>query len=125
MVYVYYNKETFDVIGWYIDKMDQLNQPFVELEDDHHIKLIEKLNSNSNLKAIVVNNTVVLVKTEPKITWDDIRAQRNFLLKETDYTQLPDYPAEKGKKYKKYRQTLRDITTLFKSPKDVKWPEIE
>ena len=37
------------------------------------------------------------------------RAQRNAVLRETDWTQLADAPANTKKRYKAYRQALRDL----------------
>jgi hypothetical protein len=45
--------------------------------------------------------------------------ERNRLLAETDWTQLPDVSQEISKKYLPYRQKLRDIT------KDPNFPFIE
>lgn len=41
---------------------------------------------------------------------EDIRNTRNALLKETDWTQMPDIPDNLKDKWKDYRQQLRDIT---------------
>lgn len=44
--------------------------------------------------------------------WQKIREKRNELLKESDWTQLPDSPLDEFKKYewKIYREFLRNIT---------------
>jgi hypothetical protein len=56
--------------------------------------------------------------------WTIIRARRNNLLSACDYTALSDYPITTTKKadWKKYRQALRDIPQVFKSPDDVVFP---
>ena len=55
--------------------------------------------------------------------WDAIRAERNRLLAECDYTQLVDSPlsTEIKAQYVTYRQLLRDITNAI-SPEEVIWP---
>lgn len=40
--------------------------------------------------------------------WDQIKLWRNAELRQTDYTQLPDSPADKGA-WTEYRQALRDL----------------
>ena len=52
-----------------------------------------------------------------------VRGQRNTLLEESDWTQLPDSPLseEKRLEWKTYRQELRDITN-YDSPDHIIWP---
>ena len=54
---------------------------------------------------------------------EDLRRERNMLLKETDYMGNSDVAMPT--KWKTYRQELRDITKKFKSmnDKDFKFPE--
>jgi hypothetical protein len=56
--------------------------------------------------------------------WGQIRDWRNHLLAMTDYRMIDDYPGTTTKKadWKKYRQALRDIPQVFKSPDDVVFP---
>jgi hypothetical protein len=42
--------------------------------------------------------------------WANIRARRNTMLAECDWTQLPDAPVDSAA-WATYRQALRDITT--------------
>jgi len=74
-------------------------------------------------------------KTEPKPTkehleslWNDVlkdemRQERNQLLKDSDFRMLPDYPNTNKEAWITYRQDLRNLpetwvneTTLFPSP---------
>ena len=52
------------------------------------------------------------------------RGKRDALLAETDWTQMPDVPAETREKYGTYRQALRDITKQKGFPRTVKLPEV-
>ena len=54
----------------------------------------------------------------------DLRAMRNHLLIETDWTQGADSPLTDSQKtsWATYRQSLRDITKTATSLDDVKWP---
>jgi hypothetical protein len=56
----------------------------------------------------------------------EVRAQRDKLLKETDWTQVNDtpLPAESVAAYADYRQALRDIPQQNGFPYDVVWPVI-
>jgi len=53
--------------------------------------------------------------------WNVIRAERNKLLVESDWTQLPDAPVDAAA-WATYRQALRDITTQA-DPFAIVWPE--
>lgn len=55
-----------------------------------------------------------------------VRAQRDKLLAETDWTQVADAPIddETKKAFRVYRQALRDITEQEGFPADVAWPEM-
>ena len=69
-------------------------------------------------------------KTAEELTQDslnianEVRAKRNQLLIETDWTQVADAPVNK-EAYATYRQALRDITTQEGFPLDINWPSLE
>jgi hypothetical protein len=52
----------------------------------------------------------------------DVRAQRNNLLIESDWTQIDDVPVNK-QAWAVYRQALRDLTEQEGFPWDLTWPE--
>ena len=52
-----------------------------------------------------------------------VRAERDRLLAESDWTQLPDVPLTTKEAWAAYRQALRDITEQPGFPFDVVWPE--
>jgi hypothetical protein len=60
--------------------------------------------------------------------WQEIRQQRNILLAETDKLVVIDrwntLSEEKKDALVKYRQILRDIPTLFKTPSEVIFPTL-
>ncbi|WP_404389910.1 tail fiber assembly protein [Pseudoalteromonas phenolica] len=55
---------------------------------------------------------------------DIVRKDRNDLLAQTDWTQMPDAPlaTEKKTEFAEYRQALRDITNNLDNPNEVTWP---
>lgn len=63
------------------------------------------------------------IQRETDGMWIGIRARRNILLSETDWTQLPDSSISNEKKiqYSVYRQQLRDVTNQ-PDPKNIVWP---
>lgn len=58
------------------------------------------------------------------LSWASVQESRNYLLKQSDWTQLLDVPLseEEKEKWVLYRQELRDITKTFRSPEQVVWP---
>ena len=53
--------------------------------------------------------------------WNQVRAYRDELLKESDWTQGDDVPSSIKTPYQTYRQSLRDITT-GSDPDALTWP---
>lgn len=51
-----------------------------------------------------------------------VRAERDRLLSESDWTQLPDVPAATRSVWATYRQALRDIPQQAGFPANVVWP---
>ena len=57
--------------------------------------------------------------------WKIIRAERDKLLRESDYLILADAPVDETQKqeWTTYRQSLRDIPQTFSNPDDVTYPD--
>jgi hypothetical protein len=73
----------------------------------------------------VKNKEAVFVSTLTKneLSWENARAIRNNLLKESDWISAPDAQPKPSKEtWLSYRQALRDITTTFSNPTEIVWP---
>ena len=53
--------------------------------------------------------------------WDIVKQQRDTLLQQSDYTQLPDVPLDNKPEWATYRQELRDVTNQ-PDPFNIVWP---
>jgi hypothetical protein len=53
--------------------------------------------------------------------WGGVRDERNRLLQESDWTQLPDVPIDTKEAWATYRQALRDVTDQ-PDPFNIVWP---
>jgi len=64
------------------------------------------------------------VQKETEAQWERLRNIRNYLLRQTDWTQLNDAPTDQLQQVSwiLYRQKLRDITKVVTDPFDVEWP---
>lgn len=69
----------------------------------------------------VVDRTPEDVVKLQQMKSDSIRAERDDMLRLSDWTQLPDAPVD-IQAWKTYRQKLRDITTQDEFPNNVVWP---
>ena len=57
--------------------------------------------------------------------WEEVREWRDYMLAESDWTQLSDSPLSSEEKgiWVTYRQDLRDIPQDYITAGDVEWPE--
>ena len=57
-------------------------------------------------------------------TWEQIRSQRDTLLKDSDWSVASDATPKPSKEaWLTYRQELRDLPQNFEDPSEVIWPE--
>jgi hypothetical protein len=61
----------------------------------------------------------------PAPTWEEIRAKRDVLLKDSDWSVAGDATPKPSKEaWLTYRQALRDLPEKFEKPEQVVWPKI-
>jgi len=82
----------------------------------------------SNLTCDECETLEVRLSTVPhKIRWDDVRAQRDALVRQCDWVDMPNaiarLGAEKHAEWIEYREILFDITKIFGNPWEVVFPE--
>lgn len=70
------------------------------------------------------NPPIALPLVGAEFEWAAIRTRRDQLLRATDFTQLPDFPAtdEQRAEVAAYRKALRDIPEQGEEPSKVVWP---
>jgi hypothetical protein len=114
---IYFNPDKY---GFYnTDSGVPVPEGSILVDQDQYLKFIHEMNNN-NKKLVLVKGKLVLKNFVSKTTWDIVRGKRNRLLRQSDYSQLPDYPGD-SEAWAKYRQELRDITTQ-KDPNEIVWP---
>ena len=65
--------------------------------------------------------TFTVQARDAEVVWPTIRARRDVLLAQSDWTQLPDVPLATKAAWADYRQALRDITAQ-PDPTNINWP---
>jgi len=110
MIYYATFNETGDYIGFYTKEIhgDNIPTPNVELTEEQwqeaitgRYKLIDGVHTHNPFTQEQLDTRELSIA----------RSKRNNLLKESDWTQLPNNPltAEKQEEWNVYRQKLRDI----------------
>jgi hypothetical protein len=119
---IYYSKTTK---GFYCDEIHGTNIPSdcVQITKEQHTNL---LNEQSQGKQIVPDENGYPITIVPPVippTWEQIRAKRDFLLKDSDWSVAGDATPKPSKEaWLTYRQALRDIPQNFEDPSEVIWP---
>jgi hypothetical protein len=83
-------------------------------------------NSDYNIALQEVKEGKAIFKpfAPPPPSWEQIRAKRDILLTQSDWTTLTDAQPKPNKEaWLNYRQALRDITSTYSSPEAVIWPQ--
>lgn len=110
MMYKGSYNENGEFTGFYVEGIhENIQQPNIELTEEEWQQALSK-----NYKVINGKHTYsAFVESQDNIM-ESLRAIRNSLLTETDWTQVEDSPLspEKKAEWKNYRQALRDLTDL-------------
>ena len=120
---IYYSKTKR---GFYCDEIHGTNIPSdcVQITKEQHTNL---LNEQSQGKQIVPDENgypITIIPPTIPPTWEQIRGQRDALLKDSDWSAFPDATPKPSKEaWLTYRQALRDLPQNFKNPSEVIWPE--
>lgn len=104
-------------------KVQQVEEQEFPVHSD--FKWIDIPDGQTVAEGDLYNDGTFTTPTPPPQTWDEIRAKRNALLLETDWTQLADttLTAEQSTAYKIYRRALKDLPQNFDNPEDVIYPD--
>ena len=91
--------------------------------DGAHIPCLEgNRDYQEYLEWVAEGNTAEAADTET-LTWDSIRATRDQILRDTDWTMTTGATVDQAQ-WAAYRQVIRDIPQTYKdkTPDDVVWP---
>lgn len=108
----------------YINYYPELPEGFsvVEITENEFHQII---NQRTHYFDITDNTVKIIIKSNEN-KWFEIRNKRNTLLRECDWTQMPDSPLNNEKKteWLTYRNNLRNLPQTFSNPDEVIWPNV-
>lgn len=87
------------------------------------LALIQAQRSDGEVVADAGGLPTVVLRGQSDLELADIvRAERDALIRSTDWTQLGDVPEETRLRYVAYRQALRDVPQQPGFPHEINWP---
>ena len=104
------------LLGWYEDT-DTIEEPKVTVTEEVWQQALE-INAN---KYVDGNFVFEDLRTDEQKAID-IRNERNWLLEESDWTQIGDIPQATKDAWATYRQSLRDVPQQESFPTSVTFP---
>ena len=120
------DSNTLNVVDWYFS-----DSPIVPVTPGVTLPVPEGL-SWDTVKGVQDGDQVTLVADPVKLSqkteaaWTSLRAQRNQLLKDSDWTQGNDSPlsTESKSAWAAYRAALRDLPNVTSDPTSPVWPSV-
>lgn len=111
-----------------IAKTGTCNKANMQMQAKSGQYVIEGIADDS--KHIIVDGQIFDKAVDNSIFIDELRLNRNMLLSEIDWTQMPDAPLSDAQKsqYRKYRKALRDLPSKYgtiNSIDEVVYPRLE
>ena len=114
--------------GFYDNKLHGSNQiptDAIEISVEQHSMLLYGLNSGGTINLDNNGQLIVIPRSAEDtavLQAINIRAKRNQILKDSDWTQLPDIPQAIRDTWAAYRQLLRDLPQQSGFPNNITWP---
>lgn len=111
--------------GFYCNEIHGANIPSdcVQITKVQHESLLAEQSQGKQIVPDENGYPTAIVPLSVSATWEVVRAKRDNLLKNSDWSSLPDVNPKPSKEaWFNYRQALRDITETFETPVAVVWP---
>ena len=112
--------EDTDLEAFSCFKVEKREKPEIDYTQNLECKVIKQSGKwVESWKIVNASTDEVFERTSQKA--EQVRAERNDFLSESDWTQVADAPVDKNA-WGTYRQALRDITSQTGFPWSVVWP---
>ena len=122
----FYSPSTGGFYDSTLHRPDSIPADAISITDEHHKTLLE---AQAEGKVFAVVDGTVVARTPPPTSAEQLlaslRRKRDRLLRESDFTQIPDAPlsAEQRVAWQVYRQALRDLPENYAAaPSEAVWP---
>lgn len=122
---IYYSPSTKSFWDNNINNPSKIPNDKIEITSNYRFELIEGLNSGGTISINELGQPVITPRSESDtllILAENYRLQRDSLLKDSDWTQLPDAPNDTKTAWATYRQALRDLPQQSGFPNNITWP---
>ena len=120
---IYYSKTTN---GFYTKEIHGTDVPTdcVQITEQQHASLLGEQTQGKQIVSDKNGYPIAIIPLNVFSTWEEIRVKRDFLLKNSDWSVAEDATPKPSKEvWLAYRNSLRNIPNLFKTPEEVVWPE--
>ena len=119
----YYSKTTG---GFYRTEIhgNDIPSDTVSVTDEQHSLLFAQQSEGKQIVSDDDGYPIAIPRPASVPTWEKIKAQRDKLLQQCDWTVLSDSPVSNQSDWLTYRQALRDIPQDFTTPEEVVWPTV-
>ena len=125
----YENIEFLNSIGWYkvIKEYQEYDQSNFKIVGYHLVIENNQVKETLDLQEITPEQREQELQNDTVSFMRDLRAQRNYLLQQSDWTQLKDVLEKNSEEWylnwSNYRQTLRDLPSLYPTRTEINWPQ--
>lgn len=113
--YTHYDPDTGEIIMAFTGTNEdaELNTPYIEGEYDPKTYII--------VDGVAVEKSGTPFEETDEYFLNLLRQQRDMLLQQSDWTQVPDAPVDQAA-WATYRQALRDLPANTTDPRNPVWP---
>jgi hypothetical protein len=126
--FVYVAKSSEVIIGSRPDYVEDARYECLQVPEGLTVSTLVAVRAEDGTVTLQADPTKVQAKLDQ--AWTALRTRRNQLLRDSDFTQMPDSPMSQEKKdaWAAYRQELRDLPDeltdeqVTSSPNSVPWP---
>ena len=119
---IYYSKSKK---GFFHEELHGKNIPSdcVIIDKNQYDFLFQEQSKGKEIVPDENGHPVAIIPSSAHMTWEQIKAERNALLRSSDWIGLPNSPIKNKEEWLSYRQSLRDIPSNFSTPEAVVWPK--
>lgn len=90
---------------------------------DRYVSIPVDLDNRDYVEFLESGQVAEPYSLEVVVTWETIRAKRDQLILDSDWTMIPGATVDQ-RSWSAYRQILRDLPQTYPTPESVIWPDV-